>query len=277
MFAPLVEAPPHCVGTTAELSARVKVVSINLRHDSDEWKRRFELVADELARLDPDVVGMQEVELDKQQGETLNALLARRGHAPYVLLTQIKSGKGANGGEGIGILSRWPIVKHASADLGDERVALLARVQHPSGGSFDIVTTHLDAHRGDEGEMLRDREALKLLEFLDQNDECRPTILTGDMNSTEERHAVTRFRAAHFNDSFRIANPNDPGHTAMIKLENGAFVPHPRRRIDFILARSAGDRAVSPITSAVVFENHDAKGFHPSDHFGVTTTFDMRM
>lgn len=255
----------------------MKVVSINLRHDRNEWRRRFELVADELVRLDPDVVGLQEVEIDRQQADVLNQLLAKRGHGPYVLFNQLKSGAGARGGEGVGIMSRWPVVKIAHADLGEERVAIWARIQHPAGGYFDFVNTHLDQHRDDDGEEKRDREARRLLELVDANDECRPTILTGDMNSSETAHAVTRYRAARFEDSFRLANPDAPGLTAMVKLENGAFAQNPEWRIDFILARPAGERTVTPVSSEVVFKNHDAKGFYPSDHFGVTTTFDIRM
>ena len=278
MFAPTVEAPEHCPGAVAEHEARIKVVTINLRHDSDQWPRRFELVADEIARVDPDLIGMQELEIGADQGAYLNSLLEKRGHAKYELVSERKSGVlGSASGEGIGIMSRWPIERWMSAAIGDERVAIVARIRHPSGGALDMANTHLDQHRGDEGEMNRDRETMKLLDLLAREDDCRPTILTGDLNSTDKGHAMDRLRAARFEDSWARANPNAIGNTGMIKLETGAFEQHPRRRIDFILTRPAGARALVPVSSEVVFKNHDGKGFYPSDHFGVLTVFDAKL
>lgn len=278
VFAPTVEAPEHCPGTTASPDSPdlpVKVLTINLRHDSDQWPRRFELVANEIARLDPDLIGLQELAISEDQGAYLDSLLEKRGHAKYEIITERKTGLA--GSEGIGIMSRWPIEKHVSAAIGDERVAILARIRHPSGGLLDMANTHLDQHRGDDGEMNRDQETIKLLDLLAREDDCRPTILTGDLNSTDKGHAMSRLRSARFEDSWAKANPNAIGNTGMVKLETGAFDQHPRRRIDFILTRPAGTRTITPLSSEVVFKNHDGKGFYPSDHFGVFTVFSVRL
>jgi endonuclease/exonuclease/phosphatase family metal-dependent hydrolase len=153
----------------------------------------------------------------------------------------------------------------------------VARIAHPEGGILDFANVHLDPHRGDEGEMNRDQETMKLLDLLAREDDCRPTILTGDLNSTDKGRAMGRLRAARFEDSWVKANRNAIGNTAMIELETGAFEQHPRRRIDFILARPAGDRTLTPLRSEVVFRNQDGKGFYPSDHYGVFTTFDAKL
>jgi hypothetical protein len=42
------------------LETSLDVMTVNIRHDEDEWERRFELLADEIVRLDPDVIGVQE-------------------------------------------------------------------------------------------------------------------------------------------------------------------------------------------------------------------------
>jgi endonuclease/exonuclease/phosphatase family metal-dependent hydrolase len=260
----------HCPDARALEAARVRVMTINLRHDSDEWIRRFVLVADEIARLDPDIVGMQELQITRTQADVINTMLARRGHAPYFATTVPKTD---GTGEGIGILSRWPVLEHAAAPIGDQRVVIFARVNHPVG-VFDVVDTHLDQHRD---EAVRAREAERVLGFIAQHDDCRPTILTGDMNSGENHAAVRRFRGAGFVDSYRAVHASDHGNTAMVKLDDGAFHQRPRRRIDFVLARAAGERTLTPIDSIVCFQNHDPKGYFPSDHFGVMTTFDLRL
>src|SRR5829696_4788539 len=94
----------RCASTRAARTVRVKVMTINLRHDANDWKRRFPLIADEIVRLDPDVIGLQEVEVADEQADELNDLLAKRGHAKYQVHQKRKSGfKGFFTGEGVGI------------------------------------------------------------------------------------------------------------------------------------------------------------------------------
>ena len=78
-------------------------MTLNLRHDSDDWKRRFPLIADEIVRLDPDIIGLQEIEIADDQAEYLNDLISRRGHAKYKLHQRRKPGlRGFFTGEGVG-------------------------------------------------------------------------------------------------------------------------------------------------------------------------------
>lgn len=267
----------RCAGTMARTTATVKVMTINLRHDSDEWKRRFPLIADEIARLDPDLIGLQEVEIADDQADRLNDLLAKRGHAKYHVYAKRKSGiAGFFSGEGIAVMSRWPIVEKHHEDTGKMRVSILARVKHPSGGFIDMVNTHLDHKGGAEGDATRDDQARQTLDLIDRNDDCFPTFLTGDMNATENSPALKRFESAGFVDSYRDvhgARTPETGNTSPIVLRDGAFEQNPKRRIDFVLGRSAGGRTVKAVDSIVCFKNHDAKGFYPSDHLGVMTTY----
>jgi beta-glucosidase len=273
-------ASGRCADTRARATATVKVMTINVRHDSDQWERRFSLIADEIARLDPDLIGLQEVEIARDQADRLNELLAKRGHAKYHVYTKRKSGLGGFfTGEGISVMSRWPIVEKHHEDIGKMRVSIVARVEHPAGGFIDMANTHLDHKGGAEGDATRDDQAKQTLELLDRNDDCYPTFLTGDMNATENSAALTRFKSAGFVDSYRqvhgAATP-ETGNTSTIVLRDGAFTQDPKRRIDFVLGRSAGGRTVKALDSVVCFKNHDAKGFYPSDHLGVMTTYEVR-
>jgi len=243
----------RCAGTRGSKTVTVKVMTMNLRHDSDQWERRFPLIADEIDRLDPDIIGLQEVEIADDQADRLNELLAKRGHAKYHVYAKRKSGvTGYFSGEGVAILSRWPITEKHHEDTGEMRVSIHARTKHPSGGSIDIIDTHLDHRGGAEGDATRDDQARQTLDLTKRNDDCHPTVLTGDMNATE-------------------------GSPAMIVLKDGAFTQSPKRRIDFVLGRSAGGRTVKALDSVVCFKNHDSKGFYPSDHLGVMTTYEMRL
>ncbi|MBX3196990.1 MAG: endonuclease/exonuclease/phosphatase family protein [Labilithrix sp.] len=271
----------RCVGTRAKTTAMVRVMTVNLRHDSDQWQRRFELIADEIARLDPDVIGLQEIEIADDQANRLNALLAKRGHAKYHVFAKRKSGvRGFFTGEGVGVMSRWPIVEKHHEDTGEMRISVLARVKHPSGGFIDVANTHLDHRGGADGDARRDDQARQTVDLVDRHDDCWPAVLTGDMNATESSPALVRFKNAGFVDSYRDVHGADAartGNTSSVALRDGAFTQNPKKRIDFVLGRSAGRRTVTAVDSLVCFKNHDAKGFYPSDHFGVMTTSAMRL
>lgn len=271
----------RCASVKATRAARVKVMTVNLRHDADEWQRRFELIADEIVRLDPDLVGMQEVEIGRDQADALNDRLARRGHARYHVYDKRKSGiAGFFSGEGIAIMSRWPIVERHHEDTGAMRVSILARVAHPSGGALDLVDTHLDHLGGEAGDARRLDQMRQTIDLADRHDGCHPTFLVGDMNATETSPAMKHAFASGFVDSYRAVHQGATapgGNTAMVVLREGAFEQTPKRRIDFVLGRSAGRRTVVPVSSTVCFENHDAAGFYPSDHLGVMTTYDVKM
>lgn len=271
----------RCSGTKASRTVRVKVLTMNLRNDSDEYKRRFELIADEIVRLDPDVIGLQEVEIGAGAGDRLNDLIAKRGHAKYRLYQKRKPGiRGFFTGEGVAVMSRWPIVEKHHEDLPEMRVSVLARIQHPSGGYIDMTNTHLHHKGGAEADAIRLEEARQTVDLVDRNDDCWPAFLTGDMNTGETSAALKQLVSAGFVDSFRRVHrgeTNEIGATSPIVLREGAFAQSPRRRIDFVYGRSAGGRSVTPVDAVVGFRNHDAKGFYPSDHLGVMTTFDVRL
>jgi beta-glucosidase len=271
----------RCAGTRATKTARVKVMTMNLRHDANEWKRRFALIADEIDRLDPDIIGLQEIEIADDQADALNDLLERRGHARYHVYQKRKSGFiGYFTGEGVGIMSRWPIVEKRHEDLGKRRTAVFARVKHPAGGYIDVVNTHLEHGGGPEGDATRLDQAEQTVGLADRNDDCWPAVLTGDMNARPGSPPLEHMTASGFVDSYRRVHGADTpktGNTAMIVLREGAFTQNPKSRIDFVLGRSAGRRTLRPVSSEVCFKNHDAKGFYPSDHLGVMTTYDVRL
>jgi len=276
----------RCAGTQGTTSITLKVMTINLRHDDDDPGRRFPLIADEIVRLDPDVIGLQEIEIGTpffgaHQADKLNDLIAKRGHAKYHLYQRHKPGvHGYLTGEGIGIMSRWTIAEEHHEDLPESRTSLLARIKHPSGKEFDAINTHLHSVGGAEGDAIRVEQSKQIIDLADRNDKCLPTVFTGDMNSTDTSQTYANYVAAEFVDSYKKIHGADTpkiGNTNPVVLAEGAFEQHPKHRIDFIFGRSAGGKKVTPTSSEVVFKNHDAKGFYPSDHFGVITTFTVRL
>lgn len=257
-------------------------MTLNLRHDDDEWQRRMELVADEIVRLDPDIIGLQEVAVDVRQLDVLGDLVVARGHDRYEAHQREKrTAIGFPLEEASAILSRWPIAERHHRQLVRERVAVLARVAHPSGGMIDVLDTHLENRRDPGFDEVRVDQIADALDLASGLDGCNPTVLTGDLNSTQTAPAYAEVVRQGFVDSYLAVNGPDrtaaEGNTAILQLREGAFVQRPGRRIDYVFARGIAERTIAPTASIVCFANHDVKGFYPSDHLGVMTTFTVRL
>jgi endonuclease/exonuclease/phosphatase family metal-dependent hydrolase len=264
----------------APLETQVKVVTINLRHDVDEWERRFPMIADEIVRLDPDLVGLQEIEItDVDQTSALRDLIVARGGADYEFYQELKIWPyGALTGEGVGILSRFPIVETGLEDLIDGgRVAVWTRVEVEDGYQLDMFNTHLETEASTEmsADEVRTAQAGLVLDLMGSTDGERLHILTGDMNTTDDSEAYDVYVAGNLVDTYRAVHGEETastGATSPIVLMEGAE-QDPRNRIDFIFA--SDDPGVTPTDSVVCFQNHDDTGFYPSDHLGVMTSLDL--
>ena len=262
------------------LATSLDVVTINLRHDVDEWERRFDLIADEIVRLDPDLVGLQEIEItDVDQTSALRALISDRGGADYEFYEELKIWPyGALTGEGVGILSRYPIVETGLKDLIDGgRVAVWTRVEVEDGYEVDMFNTHLETEASTEmtADEVRTAQAGMVLELMASPEGDRIQFLTGDMNTTDDTEAYDVYVSGGLVDTYRAVHDDDSGATSPIVLMEGAE-QDPRNRIDFIFAgEPPADGMVTPTDSVLCFQNHDDTGFYPSDHLGVMTSFDL--
>jgi len=264
----------------APLETSLEVVTINLRHDVDEWERRFDLIADEIVRLDPDLVGLQEIEITGvDQTSALRALISDRGGPDYEFYQELKIWPyGALTGEGVGILSRYPIVETGLKDLIDGgRVAVWTRVEVEDGYEVDMFNTHLETEASTEmtADEVRTAQAGLVLELMASPEGDRIQFLTGDMNTTDDTEAYDVYVSGGLVDTYRAVHDDDSGATSPIVLMEGAE-QDPRNRIDFIFAgQPPTDGMVTPTDSVICFQNHDEAGFYPSDHLGVMTSFDL--
>jgi len=268
----------RCSGVAARERRSLEIMTINVRRDGDDWMRRFPLLADEIARLNPDVIGLQEVMITLGQAVALAELVALRGGPRYHVSQHYKPGfVGFVLGEGVAVLSRWPIVESRSIDLGLRRVAQLARIELPSGARIDVLNAHFENGSGADKDAVRLDQAELSLRFAEEQDQCNVTFFTGDFNTTATSPAIRRLLFGGFSDSYEAvhgASTSPTGNTCPVVLREGAFAQQPEVRIDFVLRKRAGARTARPRDSIVAFKNHDAAGFYPSDHFGVMTTFD---
>lgn len=271
----------YCSDPTGE-RVTLKVMTMNLRHDNDQWERRMPLVAEEIVRLDPDVVGVQEVALFADQIPRLTAEIAARRpdkRSPYRVYQRHKSGTAFFSGEGEAVLSKLSIEGTETRSLGYGRIVQAVRLRH-GNARIDVLNTHLHAEAGDAGERIRTDQVASILDFSKDIDDCYVQFLTGDLNTVETSPIILQLRTAGFVDSFasmHAENHRARGATSPVRLQDGAFRQKPRHRIDYVFARSRLGRSIEVRDSVVAFRNHDVKGFYPSDHFGVMSTFDLSL
>ncbi|MEQ8278730.1 MAG: endonuclease/exonuclease/phosphatase family protein [Deltaproteobacteria bacterium] len=262
-----------CSGSAPNSAIReLSVVSINLRHDQDFWEERFDLVADEIVRLDPDLIGLQEIEISVDQSQVLHERIVERGGADYAIFEQLKFGVQGLGGEGVGVFSRFPILETDAVDLDHGRPGVFVRLSLGDGERIEFFNTHL--HNVGEDEVRR-AQMQSMVAFADQHADGAPQILTGDMNALPDSGTLNAALDVGWRDSFTDANPSALGATSGIRLRKDDPTPQrAQNRIDYVLYAPRG--RLSVVSSTVTFDRPRADGLYPSDHLGVLSVFELR-
>lgn len=267
-----------CPPATETKVRDLKVVTINLRNNEDFPDERLPLLADEIAALAPDLVGLQEVQISEDQGGRLLAAVQERApDLTYGFDEQLKVGVAEVLGEGIGAYFLGERKARDALPLSEGRVALFDRVDLGDGLVVDLYDAHLHAGGGEEGAAIRLEQAEAIVDWMAEHDEGRVRFLVGDMNATPDAAAIAAFTGAGLVDTWPHVNGDDPGATSPIVLGHDPdFVQAPARRIDYVFADLEGDVDADVLESVISFDAPNAEGLYPSDHLGVTTTVRLR-
>ena len=276
-------------------SAQLRVLTYNLLHDGP-WsgffengthlEERLDLTIQELRRLQPDVIALQEASVSRKHGNVPQRIAEALGYqlvfAPAtehifgigIVDRLITSAIGFK--EGPAILSRYPIANSEVYELPrcqrrlDPRILLRAEISAPDG-PLQVFSAHTS--KGDECQLQRVGELFR---------EHRGTgraILMGDLNTGEQSSILTGWqKEPGFIDVFRAANPGVSGGTVWQNIL--VEWPTTDRRVDFIFLSDRGT-ASSPIvhSSTLAFDqpgrlpNGDA--LWPSDHRGVVADIEF--
>lgn len=246
----------------------LRVVSFNVRLPAesdgpDRWEARKDLFVDTVRRLDPDVMGTQE--LWQIQGDYIVRHLPQ-----YAWFGRDR--RGGHGDEHMGVFyrkDRLRLVESGDFWLSDTpgvvasiswnnlfprmvTWALFERVA--DGRRFYLYNTHLPYR--DQDEPARERGAALIAARIAALPADVPVVLTGDFNTTPDSaaHAVLSAQLQDAWDSgARRSGPAETFH---------GFKGEADKRIDWILQRGFQVQAVATDTQA-------RAGHYPSDHFPV--------
>jgi endonuclease/exonuclease/phosphatase family metal-dependent hydrolase len=260
----------------------VRILTWNLWWRYGPWQQRLEAIAATLARVEPDVCGLQEVWADRDGN--LAAELADRLGMQWCWSAAHRARHGDEElSIGNAVLSRWPIAGHAEArlptpDAAEGRLAVHARIEAP-GGTLPMFTTHLTYAAG--GSSIRLPQVRRLAEFVaERSAGCAyPPVVTGDLNAepdSDELRLLGGLLTAPaapgvvLVDAWRYADPADPGFTWDHRNGYQADTKLPDSRIDYILVGLSG-RPSGRVLGSRLAGTAPVDGTWPSDHFAVVT------
>jgi len=239
---------------------RLHVATLNILNLADRWPERLPLLLADMAALQPDLLGLQEVVYVMQQ----DRLIGAAGEGRYGAIR----GWAGRPEYGNSLLVREPLAATDTdrLELGLDRSAHRALVALPGGSSVLVVVTHLH-HLGPD-DMARDGQAAAIVTWLEGAPVADATILMGDFNADPAEPAPARLRAAGFRSAYAEANGAEPAVTWPSGLQAPAMDTDGEPEcLDYIWIRGAA--AVE--SARLVFDRPHAEDptLYPSDHLGI--------
>ncbi len=242
------------------------VATLNIRNLADRWFERLPLLLADMATLQPDLLGLQEVVYVMQQ----DRLIGAAGEGRYGAVR----GWAGRPEYGNSLLVREPLLARDTArlDLGLDRSAQRSVVTLPGGSSILVVVTHL--HHLTPDETQRDEQTAAILSWLEGAPAADATIVMGDFNADPAEPAPARLRGAGFLSAYATANGTEPAVTWPSGLQAPAMdTDGPPDCLDYIWVRGA----VQVHSARLVFDRPDPEdpGLYPSDHLGIAARLEI--
>ena len=243
------------------------VVTLNLWHDQRDWPRRMARIVDELRRVRPDVICLQEVLQHPQlrnQAETLADSLDC--HMQFASVDGPERPKRY----GNAILTPHRLLLTGARNLepvDDYRVVAHVRFEW-RGRSVDAYSTHL--HHTLEGGEIRAKQIRHLLAYVDSTRGPGPLVLAGDFNAelaAPEMSSVTE----RYEDAFKALHPKASREESA--TFNQHFGPDPGAIDHIFVAR--GKASPRPVRCELMFRDVGSDSVWASDHFGVVARLRM--
>ena len=251
---------------------QLHVATLNLRNLADRWDERLPLLLADMAALQPDLMGLQEVVYPAQQDRLLGA--AGAGHY------RVTRGWAGRPEYGNSILVREILTAGdpERVDLARERSATRIPLQLPGGTRVVFAVTHL--HHLVPDNAVRDEQARGVVDWLDESTGADAmtgadaTIVVGDFNADPAEPAYARMVGAGYRSAYAEANGAEPAVTWPSGLQGPAIDDDGDPGcLDYIWLRGA----VRVVSARLVFDRPavDDPGLYPSDHVGVAAQVEI--
>ncbi len=245
---------------------RLHVATLNIRNLADRWDERLPLLLADMAALQPDLLGMQEVVYVLQQ----DRLIGAAGEGRYEAL-RAWAGRPEYGNS---LLVRTPLGGRSTdrLELGHDRSALRTVVELAGGSTVLVVVTHL--HHEVPDEAIRDDQARQLLAWLETAPATDIRIVMGDFNAEPVEPTYARMVAAGYRSALAEANGAEPDVTWPSGLQApGMDTDGEPGCLDYLWILGS-----ARVVDATVVFDRPAVGdptLLPSDHFGLSAHLEI--
>ena len=259
----------------------LRIVTINTGKCDGPYQARVAWLAEEVARLRPDVLVCQEVfREDAGPRDTLSTLQRKLGlqasWAPARFKLRECEGVALNGWSGMGLLSRYAwayvdVLELPADDRDGERVAQIALLEV---GETSVVVANVHLTHLRDGDKLREAQLDSVLRHPLMQMRKAIRLICGDLNTTPENPLLSRMLKNREAGSLIDTYVHGHGEAERGTLPPRGNTPAGRPCVDYILSVADSEENQPVFTSsAVVLRNRDPRsGTLPSDHYGVATT-----
>ena len=240
---------------------RLHVATLNIRNLADRWDERLPLLLADMAALQPDVIGLQEVVYPLQQ----DRLIGAAGEGRY----EASRGWAGRPEYGNSMPVRHPLVATAPdrVALGLSRAAIRVRLTLAAGSTVVVAVVH--RHHPPDANADRLAQVGSLLGWLDGAPASDALVVAGDFNADPREPAYERMRTAGFRSAYATANGAEPPVTWPSGLQAPAMdTDGDPDCLDYTWIRGA----VEADAARLVFDR-PAVGYptlYPSDHVGIS-------
>ncbi len=266
------------------IDTRLRVLTWNIWHRFGPWEARRPAIAATLARLDADVICLQEVWADEEV--ELSAELAHHlGGFHHVYGSRLDF-EGVRFGNAV--LSRWPIVASdvlalpSRADTEELRTCVRADIDGPRGG-LQVFSTHLNWRFDQSG--VRQDQVRSICTFIDQSrpagGRAFPPILCGDFNADPDSDEIRLLTGRSdppvpklvFHDAWEVAGQaSDSSATGATWTNDNPYARldlEPDRRIDYVFVGWPKAGGAGHVTRCSVEGLEPVDGVVGSDHLAL--------
>jgi endonuclease/exonuclease/phosphatase family metal-dependent hydrolase len=245
---------------------RLRIGTLNIRNIADRWDERLPLLLADMASIQPDILGLQEVVYPMQQ----DRLIGSAGEGRY----ESHRAWAGRPEYGNALLVRVPLVAIDAerVDLGRNRSAIRAIVELAGDRRLLAGVTHL--HHVPADESARDEQVARLLEWFSTAQRSDAQIVVGDFNAEPDEPAARRMRDGGFRSAYADAHGADHDVTWPSGLEAPAMdTDGPPGCLDYIWIRGS-----VRVLSARLAWDRPAVGdptLYPSDHIGLVADVEI--
>jgi endonuclease/exonuclease/phosphatase family metal-dependent hydrolase len=245
---------------------RLHVATLNILNLADRWPERLPLILADMASLQPDLLGLQEVIYVMQQDRIIGAAGEGRYGVHRAWARRPEYGNS--------LLVREPLRAEEvdRLELSYGRSALRGIVRLPGGASLLVVVTHLHHEVDAAGE--RDAQAAILLDWIEGSQPADALVAMGDFNADPLEPTYARMQAAGFRSAYAEVNGVEPAVT----WPSGLIAPAMDTDgdpgcLDYIWLRGAA-RAVA---ARLAWDRPavDDPTLYPSDHVGISAMLEV--